>query len=46
VRVPGDEGAFVLVRVAPQPADSALVRAVAAAGFAAAAALVALILLS
>jgi molecular chaperone DnaJ len=46
VRVPGDEGAFVLVRVAPQPADSTLVRAVAAVGFAAAVALVALILLN
>jgi molecular chaperone DnaJ len=46
LRVPGDEGAFAYVRVAPQPTDSALVRAVAAAGLVAAVAFLAVILFS
>ncbi len=44
LKVPGDEGAFVHVRVAPQPADSALVRAAAALGLLVAVAFLALVL--
>ena len=46
-RIPigGDPGAFVLLRVSPQPPDSILVRAVAAAGLLAAVGFLAFLLL-
>ena len=44
VSLDGEEGAYAVVRVAPQPPDSALVRGTAAAGLVVALALLALLL--